>query len=539
MIQITQIKINMNQVGQTKELELQAIKKKVLKLLYIEERQLSNLVIVKKSIDARKKNEICYIYTVKVEVLDEKKIVNRINQSKNKNNSICLSQKKEYEFKPTGTIKQKTRPIIVGFGPSGMFCALLLAEQGYKPIVLERGAMVEERIRDIAAFWDTNLLKPNSNVQFGEGGAGTFSDGKLNTLVKDELGRNQKVLEVFVENGAPSEILYLNKPHIGTDNLRAVVKSIRQRIIELGGEIRFHNTLTDIFVEHNQLKKIEVNHCEEISCETLILALGHSARDTFELLYQKGFELHQKAFAIGVRIEHPQEMISLNQYGDQYEKLPASDYKLTYQASNQRSIYSFCMCPGGYVVNASSEEEQIAINGMSFYKRDGKNANSALVVAVGPQDFESDLPLAGMEFQRKWERLAFQTGEGSVPVQLYGDLCANRVSTGFGSIQPSILGKHKFGDLTTCLPPYVIESIKEGMTNFDKKIPGFAREDAVLSGVETRTSSPVRINRDEVYESNIKGVYPCGEGAGYAGGIMSAAMDGIKIFEAIATKFKR
>ena len=547
MIRIAQIKLNIDLLSSKKEnkneqgivvdLEQKYLKESIIKILHISEKALIDFKIVKKSIDARKKQDIKYIYTVDVTIAEENKLSIHKNNA-NKNINVSFYEENQYKFKPEGKMKLTARPVVVGFGPSGMFCALFLAQHGYQPIVIERGAQVEDRIRDVDEFWKTNHLKPNSNVQFGEGGAGTFSDGKLNTMVKDEWGRNRKILELFVENGAPSEILYQNKPHIGTDRLREVVKSIRQKIIALGGEIRFNTTLTDLHIENNKLQSIEVNQNEMIPCESIVLAIGHSARDTFELLNHKGFDMKQKAFAIGVRIEHPQEIISRAQYGEQYSKLSPADYKLTYQASNQRSIYSFCMCPGGYVVNSSSEEGKLVVNGMSNYKRDGINANSALVVAVNPEDFGDDSPLAGVAFQRKWESLAYEVGQGKVPIQLYGDLCRNRESVTLGGIKPNIKGDYKLTNLSGCLPNYVTDTLIEGIQKFGQKIPGFASEEAILSGVETRTSSPVRIKRDESYESNILGVYPCGEGAGYAGGIMSAAIDGIKIFEAITNKYK-
>ncbi|HEX3075239.1 MAG TPA: FAD-dependent oxidoreductase, partial [Lachnospiraceae bacterium] len=418
------------------------------------------------------------------------------------------------------------------------FCALKLAEQGYQPLVIERGEDVDSRVRNVQHFWTTNELDVDSNVQFGEGGAGTFSDGKLNTLVKDVSGRNTEVLLQFVQYGAPGEILYLNKPHIGTDRLRSVVKSMRDRITELGGEVRFQTKLTDIHIENGKVHSIEVNGSEVIPCEVLVLAIGHSARDTFELLHRKQFDISKKAFAIGVRIEHPQELISESQYGESYTKLPPADYKLTHQSVTGRGVYSFCMCPGGFVVNASSEEKRLVVNGMSNYARDEKNANSAMIVTVTPEDFDSDSPLAGMYFQRKWEELAYQTGKGLIPVQLFGDFCRNRKSTTLGKIQPNLKGGYNLSNIRECLPSYVSETLIDGIKAFDRKIKGFQNEEAILSGVETRTSSPIRINRNDALESNTEGIYPCGEGAGYAGGITSAAMDGLKVFEMIMHKYK-
>lgn len=526
MIRINQLKLRINHTEED-------LLNKIIKTLRVERRHVLNYEIVKRSIDARKKNEILYIYSVDVTVAQEKKIVEKC-----KNQNIVIAKKTQYQAVKDGTETMKYRPIVVGTGPAGIFCALKLAEDGFKPLVIERGEDVDNRVKTVNGFWKNNNLNPDSNVQFGEGGAGTFSDGKLNTLVKDVTGRNTEVLRQFVEYGAPSEILYVNKPHIGTDRLRDVVKSMRNRIIELGGEVRFGTKLTDIHIEDNKVVSIEVNSSEVIPCEVLVLAIGHSARDTFELLHRKEFDICRKPFAIGVRMEHPQVLISQSQYGDNYTKLPPADYKVTHQTSNGRGVYSFCMCPGGFVVNASSEPERLVVNGMSNYDRGESNANSAIIVTVNPEDFDGDSPLAGMEFQRKWEHLAYQEGKGLIPVQLFSDFEANRVSTGFGSMNPCLKGGYTFGNIRNCLPSYVCDSIIEGVHGFDQKIHGFFKEDAILSGVETRTSSPIRINRNDSFESNIAGVYPCGEGAGYAGGITSAGMDGIKVYEMIVHKYK-
>ena len=526
MIKINQLKLS---IEHSKE----SLEDKIAKTLKISKGQILRYEIVKRSIDARKKNEILYIYSIEVEVGDEKKVVDRC-----KNQNVMIAKKTVYQTIKDGTETMKHRPVVVGSGPAGIFCALKLAEDGFKPIVIERGEDLDNRIETVNKFWKDNKLNTESNVQFVEGGAGTFSDGKLNTLVKDVTGRNTEVLRMFVEHGAPAEIIYLNKPHIGTDRLRGVVKAMRNRIIELGGEVRFETKLTDIQFENEQLTSIEVNENENISCDVLVLAIGHSARDTFEMLYKKQFDIKSKPFAIGVRIEHPQEIISKSQYGDSYTKLPAADYKVTHQTSNGRGVYSFCMCPGGFVVNASSETERLVVNGMSNYDRDEKNANSAIIVTVNPEDFDGDSPLAGMEFQRKWERLAYQEGKGKVPVQLFGDFEANRPSTELGSITPNLKGEYTLGNIRNCLPDYVCDSIIEGIHAFDKKIHGFNRPDAILLGVESRTSSPIKMIRNETFESNIAGVYPCGEGAGYAGGITSAAMDGIKVYEMIVHKYK-
>ncbi|GAA4654595.1 oxidoreductase [Anaerocolumna aminovalerica] len=535
MIQITQLKLK---IDHTKE----DLKKQIAKQLKIQESDIIHFSIVKKSIDARKKNESSihntnYVYSLEVEVKDEGKIVKKLH-----NSNITIGERQKYSYRPSGNEKLKHRPVIAGFGPAGLFCGLMLAREGYAPIILERGDEISNRVKAVEHFWQTNELDENSNVQFGEGGAGTFSDGKLNTLVKDQFGRGRKVLEIFAEHGAPEEILYLNKPHIGTDKLQGVVQGIRKEIIALGGEVRFRTCLTDLFIEKGRLTGVELNHKEVLECNTLVLAVGHSARDTFELIYKKGLDMIQKSFAVGVRIQHPQKLISHNQYGDLYEKLPAADYKLSHQASSGRGVYSFCMCPGGFVVNSSSEQGGLVVNGMSNHARDEENANSALIVTVTPEDFPkaNDIPeaLSGIEYQRILEKAAYKTGKGVIPVQLFGDLCRNQENDTIGHIKPIIKGQYTFANLRECLPDYITDTLIEGVQAFDKKIPGFADEEAILAGVESRTSSPIRIIRNEEFESNISGIYPCGEGAGYAGGITSAAMDGIKVYEAIASRYK-
>jgi uncharacterized FAD-dependent dehydrogenase len=529
MIQLSQIKLKLDHT----EAELKACIAKQLKLSLS---QITDYIIVKKSIDARKKKELSYVYNVEVTIQDEDKLKKRFHSS-----GVSFGERPTYQFTPEGRKELANRPVIVGCGPAGLLCGLMLARNGYRPLLIERGDKVDKRVKAVEGFWNSNELDTESNVQFGEGGAGTFSDGKLNTLVKDEAGRNRKVLEVFTEHGAPEEILYLNKPHIGTDRLREVVKGIREEIIALGGEVRFRSCLTDIQLEQGRVTGIELNHTEQLECQVLVLAIGHSARDTFRLFHDRGLKLTPKSFAIGVRIEHPQELISQNQYGEAFHKLPAADYKLAYNADTGRSVYSFCMCPGGFVVNSSSELLGIAVNGMSNHARDERNANSALIVTVTPKDFPVMEPgleaLAGVEFQRIWEKKAYLAGRGLVPVQLYGDLCNNRESATIGHIIPNLKGKYTLANLNECLPGYVTETLIEGIKRFDRIIPGYADEEAVLSGVETRTSSPLRIERNERFEADITGIYPCGEGAGYAGGITSAAIDGIKVFEAISNTF--
>lgn len=540
MIKITQLKIDVrklpveagtNKVNPRQEEKI--LKKEILKLLHLKKEDLKSFHIIKKSIDARKKEAVKYIYVVSVSTQKENVIL-----KKNKNANIMAYAPKKYQFKPTGSKKLEHRPVVIGMGPAGLFCALELAKAGLKPIVFERGKCVNERIQDVEHFWKTGELNPESNVQFGEGGAGTFSDGKLNTAVKDPTGRITKVLETFRDYGAPEEICYLNKPHIGTDHLRGIVENMRNHIISLGGEVHFESKMTDIQIEEGKVTGVEINGSEIVPCEVVVLALGHSARDTFELIQQRNVKMQPKAFAIGVRVEHSQEMINESQYGMEHEILPTADYKLTYQASTGRGVYSFCMCPGGFVVNSSSEKGRLVVNGMSNYERNERNANSALIVTVTPDDFGSDSILAGMEFQRKWERLAYEEGNGKIPVQLFKDFRDNKISEGFGHVVPCMKGSYTFGNIRKCLPDYVSKTLIEGMEAFDRKIKGYYDEEAVFAGVETRTSSPVRIVRDENLEGNVIGIYPCGEGAGYAGGITSAAIDGIKVFEAIARKYK-
>ena len=526
MIRLRQIKVPV----ESSEINLI---ERITKVLKIENDQIKDYKIVKKSIDARKKDQIYFVYEVDINVQNENEILKRIAS-----NDIFLSPIEEYKFVDYGKKQLENRPIIVGSGPAGLFCAYLLAEHNYNPIIIERGEKVEERVKSIEQFWETGILNINSNVQFGEGGAGTFSDGKLNTLVKDKNYRGKKVFEIFVENGAPQEIMYENKPHIGTDILRKVIINMRNKIISMGGNFIYNTQLTNIEIINNKLISIEVNNKDIIPCTNLILAIGHSARDTFEMLYEKGLLMYSKPFAVGVRIEHPQEMININQYGEKYAKiLPPASYKLTYQTKNNRGVYSFCMCPGGYVVNASSEKNRLVVNGMSNYKRDTKNANSALVVTVTPNDFGNH-PLSGINFQRKLEELAYKKGEGKIPIQLYKDFKNNKETSSLENITPITKGEYTFSNLNEILPEYITESLKEAIEYFNTKIKGYSRNDAILLGVESRTSSPVRIERNDNGNSNIIGIYPCGEGAGYAGGITTAAMDGIKIAEQIATIYK-
>ena len=527
MIRINQLKLSVNHTEED-------LWNKAAKTLKIPAGEIRSLKIIKQSIDARKKEEIHFTCCVEVEALREEAVVHKA-----KNVNVTIAEKREYVFPKPGKETLAHRPVIIGTGPAGLFCGIMLARNGYKPLLLERGEDVDRRRESVDRFWEGGKLNPDSNVQFGEGGAGTFSDGKMNTLVKDPFMRNRKVLELFVEFGADPSILYVNKPHIGTDVLSGIVKNMREEIIRLGGDVRFQSRVTDFIAEDGKLKEIIVGEDERILTDVLILAIGHSARDTFEVLEKRGIPMEAKAFAMGLRIQHPQETIDLSQYGTKDQSLlGAADYKLTHSCTNGRGIYTFCMCPGGYVVNASSEEGRLAVNGMSYHKRDGKNANSALIVTITPEDFGGKGPLSGIAYQRRLEEAAFLQGGGKIPVQLYEDFKKGRKSQAFGGVEPAFKGLYEFADLREILPAYMAESIVEGVEAFDRRIRGFARPDAVLAGIESRTSSPVRIFRDEALESSVKGIYPCGEGAGYAGGITSAAMDGLKVAEAVAARFQ-
>ena len=492
--------------------------------------------IRRQSLDCRKKNDKKFVYTLDVSIANEQKILRKIN-----NNNITSTNEKPYTFPLSGDEPLAHPPVVVGSGPAGLFCAWYLAKAGYCPLVLERGEDAQSRKKTVDAFWKDGVLNPDSNVQFGEGGAGTFSDGKLNTLVKDPCGRNHQVLERFVQAGAPQEILYQNKPHLGTDILIGIVQNMRREIEDMGGQFRFSSKVTDLIIQNGELSEIEVNGSERIPAQVCVLAIGHSARDTFSMLHAKNLYMEPKSFAVGVRIEHPQSMINLDLYGEEEnEILGAANYKVTHTCENGRGVYSFCMCPGGYVVNASSEPGLLAVNGMSYQARDSQNANSAMIVTVTPEDFPAEGPLGGVEFQRDLERKAWEMGKGSIPVQLFGDFREKRPSVSLGDITPCLKGNWTLSNVREILPQAVGDSIEEGILAFGKKIPGFDREDALLSGVDSRSSSPVRIVRDkDSLLANIGGIYPCGEGAGYAGGITSAAMDGIKIAEAIARRFEK
>jgi len=528
MIRVKQIKVNI--LNDNKDNIIKILSKK----LKININEILDYRIVKKSIDARYKPDIFYVYELDILCKNEDNVIN-----KNKNNvDVSVSLVEEYIRPIHGDIELKHRPIIVGSGPAGLYCAYLLSLEGYKPLIIERGEKVEDRIHTVNKFWKTGVLNKESNVQFGEGGAGTFSDGKLNTLTKDKNNRCKFVFETFVSCGANDDIFTSNMPHIGTDILRIVVKNLREKIINLGGEFLYNTCLTNIKISDNKISSIEINNNTWIDTDILVLAIGHSARDTFKMLYDNGLTMESKPFAVGIRIQHPQEIINKNQYGElYYDKLPQASYKLTYKSSNGRGVYSFCMCPGGYVVNASSEDNRLAINGMSYNKRDSGIANSAIVVTVTPDDFGNH-PLDGVKYQRNLEEVAYSLGKGKIPTQLLVDYYKDIESISIGNIEPMFKGEYNLTNLNKLYPEYINDSLKEAINHFSLKINGFNDNNSIISGIESRTSSPVRIVRNNEYESNILGIYPCGEGAGYAGGITTSAIDGIKVAEAIINKYK-
>ena len=571
MIRISQIKLP---CGHSRE----ELENRIRRALRLRDRDALRYEIRRHSVDARKKPRLFDIYTVDVDTGKgagaERKLVLRLRSK-----DITAVEPAGYRFPPAGEKQMKNRPVIIGAGPAGLFCALMLAENGYRPLVLERGRKVDERRRDIEKYWETGVLDPSSNIQFGEGGAGTFSDGKLNTQINDKTGRSGEVLRIFTRAGAPEDILYENRPHIGTDKLMTVIPAIRRRILEAGGEVRFETQVTDLIITDGRVQGVVTADGSRIDADVTVLAPGHSARDTIRTFYDRGIRMQQKAFAVGLRVSHPQYLIDRAQYGvfkkEEMEKLGlmAASYKLTATVSSGRGVYSFCMCPGGYIVDASSEAGRIAVNGMSEHARDSGRANSAIVCTVGTAEFGGGHPLQGMLFQEKLEEKAFALGEGTVPVQRYLQLrdsfrrgrCAageeagsgketvsgkgteSAVETGAGedagaltggmSENLCIRGRWREADLSSLLPEDLTEDFLEGMEIFDRKIPGFAGPEAIVAGLESRTSSPVRIPRGEDLQSCVKGLYPCGEGAGYAGGIMSAAMDGIRVAEAIRKEY--
>ena len=557
MIRISQLKLP---CGHSR----QDLENRVKKVLRLKDGEPLRIEIRRHSVDARKKPQLFDIYTVDADLgiglSAEKK-----RAAKLRGKDLTVVEPSEYRFPEAGNEKMEKRPVVIGAGPAGLFCALMLAEHGYRPLLLERGRSVDERGRDIEKYWETGILDPSSNIQFGEGGAGTFSDGKLNTQINDKTGRSAEVLRIFVEAGAPEDILYEGKPHIGTDKLRVVIPAIRERIIAAGGEVRFETQVTDLVIRGGAVRAVVLKDGEVIEADTVILAPGHSARDTIRSLYERGIPMQQKDFAVGLRVSHPQSLIDRSQYGvfgkEDMERLglSAASYKLTARASSGRGVYSFCMCPGGYIVDASSEAGRIAVNGMSEHKRDSGRANSAIVCTVEAEEFGGSHPLSGMLFQQALEEKAFRLGNGAVPVQRYRALRdrflqAQKSGTDEAPSERSdadqapdeylrtenlcIRGRWSEADLSDLLPPGLTRDFIEGMEYFDRKIEGFAGPEAFCAGLETRTSSPVRIPRGEDLQAEIRGLYPCGEGAGYAGGIMSAAMDGIRVAEAVRKRFR-
>jgi uncharacterized FAD-dependent dehydrogenase len=532
MLRLTELKLPLDHAPD-------AIAAAVLKRLQIKPQELIDCSVFRRAIDARKRTAIALIYTLDIEVRDESALLKRMAGDRN----LSIAPDVGYRLKARAPQGGALRPVVIGTGPCGLFAGLMLAQMGFRPIILERGKVVRERTKDTWRLWRKSVLNPESNVQFGEGGAGTFSDGKLYSQIKDPGNFGRKVLTEFVKAGAPEEILYIAKPHIGTFRLVTIVEQMRETIEALGGEYRFESKVEDIEIEKRQdgsrqVVGVVLADGTRIAADRVVLAVGHSARDTFQMLYDRGVAIEAKPFSIGVRIEHPQSLIDRCRYGGfaGHALLGAADYKLVHHGSNGRSVYSFCMCPGGTVVAAASEPGRVVTNGMSQYSRNERNANAGIVVGITPADYPGD-PLAGIAFQRHWEELAFDAGgrNYAAPAQRVGDFLARRASTALGDVVPSYRPGVRPTDLAACLPDYAVAAIREALPAFDQKIKGFSFDDAVMTGVETRTSSPIRIGRDRSFQSlNTRGLYPAGEGAGYAGGILSAGVDGIRVAEAVA-----
>ena len=549
MLRLTEVKLPLDHTAD-------ALRAAIIARLDIAPDALLHYTIFRRAVDARKRSAIHLIYTLDVQVADEAALQSSYKKI-NKNNKLQNTPDTSYHFVTHAPDSISQRPVVIGTGPCGLFAGLLLAQMGFRPIILERGKVVRERTQDTWGLWRKSVLNAESNVQFGEGGAGTFSDGKLYSQIKDPRYLGRKVLTEFVKAGAPEEILYVSKPHIGTFRLVGMVETMRASIEALGGEFRFQSKVTDIVIENGQVSGVVLEGGEQVASDHVVLAVGHSARDTFHMLHQRGVYVEAKPFSIGFRIEHPQSLIDRARYGNYagHKILGAADYKLVHHCKNGRSVYSFCMCPGGTVVAATSEEGRVVTNGMSQYSRNERNANAGIVVGITPEDFfigpkklrhtpegNSQHVLAGIDFQRHWESAAFEAGgrNYNAPAQRVGDFLAGRASTALGEVSPSYKPGVTMTDLSTCIPDYAVEAIREALPAFDRQIRGFAMDDAVLTGVETRTSSPIRIKRNAVYESiNTRGLYPAGEGAGYAGGILSAAVDGIEVAEAVALSIVR
>ncbi|MBB1635164.1 NAD(P)/FAD-dependent oxidoreductase [Cupriavidus sp. UME77] len=531
MLRLSEVKLPLDHA----ESDLKAVVLARLAELGVKADGLTGFTVYRRAHDARKRSDIKLTYILDIAVKDEAAAIQRMAGKPNWSVTPDMAYRFVAQASASGT---SLRPVVIGMGPCGLLAGLILAQMGFKPIILERGKEVRERTKDTFGLWRKSVLNPESNVQFGEGGAGTFSDGKLYSQIKDPKHYGRKVLDEFVKAGAPEDILYLARPHIGTFRLVSMVEKMRAEIFALGGEVRFETRVEDVDIEGGKMRGLKLSNGEYLQADHVILAVGHSARDTFEMLHERGVFMEAKPFSLGFRIEHPQGMINSSRFGKfaGNKLLGAADYKVVHHASNGRAVYSFCMCPGGTVVAAASEPGRVVTNGMSQYIRAERNANAGIVVGITPEDFPGG-PLAGIAFQRHWEERAFELGgrNYNAPAQLVGDFIARRPSTAMGAVEPSYKPGVTPTDLSTALPDYIIEAIREALPELDKKIAGFAMHDAVLTGVETRTSSPLRIRRKDNYQSmNVEGLYPAGEGAGYAGGIYSAAIDGIEVAEAVA-----